>query len=96
MRYVLPATGFLMGIAVNPNGYAELDCHIEDDANGYIPGTEFHVDMAMTSGGIVFDHPLENMSTRDPFMLVVKARTDDSPAVPNLTVYPIGAWESHG
>lgn len=89
----LPATGWLLGIAVNPQGYTELNCYLEDWGSR-IPDSNFMVGMAMTSGGIVFKEPIENKSTANPFFLVAnKMDYEGAPDIPNCVVYPIGCWD---
>lgn len=86
-QHALNANGFLMGLALNPHGYAYLKCHLEDYSQ-VIPDTEFEVQYAMTSGGIVLKTPLQNFSSANPFLLIIEGEV----ALPNMTIYPIGCW----
>lgn len=90
--YIRP-TGYLLGIAINPREYAELKCKLQSFYGDEIPDSEFHVGYAYTSGGIWLKEPLRNINAAYSYRLVIEKERDDSPPIPNLTIYPIGCWE---
>lgn len=86
----LPATGYLIGIAINPLAYAELKCVLQDYCGSIVPDTEFYVGYAMVSGGIIFKEVLENFNNALPYRLKINKAHESSPPIPSLTMYPIG------
>lgn len=92
--YHLRPGGYLIGVCVNYLGsYGELTLVLQDCEGRDIENTTFHLGMAYTSCGIIFDKPLLNFSSRDTYRLKVTKYREDSPPIPNLTIYPIGCWE---
>lgn len=94
--WYIPPTGYLLGIAVNPiSSYGELRCQIIEYNGQPVENTEFFVQMAMTSGGIVFTKILENANAAYPYKLKITRYNETSPPIPEkIGIYPIGCWES--
>ena len=90
----LRPNGYLIGVCVNYLGtYGELTCNLQDSRGIDIESTQFHMGMAYTSSGIIFKEPLPNFSSIDTYRLKIVKYRDDSPPIPNLTIYPIGCWQ---
>lgn len=90
--YIRP-TGFLMGVAINPQkAYMSARCYLEEHNGKAIPGTDFSIDYAYTSGGIILENPLINMSAVDCYRLHLTAHIK-MPDLCDFIMYPIGCWE---
>lgn len=91
--HYLRASGYLFGIAVNPNnGYAELRCQLQN-VNGESIEDEFYLEYGYASGGILLRQPLVNMNSMAKYRLLISRFKTDSPPIPNLTIYPISCWQ---